>query len=50
MKCHRHAELVSASMPRSFSQTGKTQPDSNMEAWVLKQVQDDGRGGSHGTL
>jgi hypothetical protein len=38
---HRHAELVSASMPRSQQQTGCVQPRTTIEAWTLKQVQGD---------
>jgi hypothetical protein len=38
---HRHAELVSASMPRFYDQTGFIQSGTDSEAWVLKQVQDD---------
>ncbi|MBK8628820.1 MAG: restriction endonuclease [Sphingomonadales bacterium] len=37
----RHAELVSASMPQSGSETGTGQTSTDGEAWVLKQVQDD---------
>jgi hypothetical protein len=36
-----HAELVSASMPRWWRQARDIQSRSNIEAWVLKQVQDD---------
>jgi len=39
----RHAELVSASMPRSRTNSGSPTFTSNIEAWVLKQVQDDDR-------
>jgi hypothetical protein len=38
----RHAELVSASMPRWWGKARITQFVSGIEAWVLKQVQDDG--------
>jgi hypothetical protein len=38
----RHAELVSASMPRRWGSARDIQSRSNIEAWVLKQVQDDG--------
>ena len=41
----RHAELVSASMPRSWGGSGWCEPVSNCEAWTLKQVQGDGRSG-----
>jgi hypothetical protein len=43
---HRHAELVSASMPQCSSETGCSQIVTSNEAWVLKQVQDDGCRGS----
>jgi hypothetical protein len=43
-KHHRHAELVSASMPRILSEIGTIQLCPALEAWVLKQVQDDGEG------
>ena len=39
----RHAELVSASMPRSLSEIGTIQTCTSIEAWVLKQVQDDAK-------
>jgi hypothetical protein len=38
----RHAELVSASMPQWWVTAGIIQFVSGIEAWVLKQVQDDG--------
>jgi DNA-directed RNA polymerase specialized sigma24 family protein len=38
----RHAELVSASMPQWWGSARDFQSRSNIEAWVLKQVQDDG--------
>jgi hypothetical protein len=41
----RHAELVSASMPRIGRQAGCVESISSSEAWVLKRVQDDGRCG-----
>jgi hypothetical protein len=41
----RHAELVSASMPRFGRQAGCIQSSPNNEAWVLKRVQDDERCG-----
>jgi hypothetical protein len=50
MEHRRHAELVSASMPHSRRQTGCISCFKNDEAWVLKRVQDDGRGGTNGTL
>jgi hypothetical protein len=39
---YRHAELVSASMPQWWGKARIIQSRSNVEAWVLKQVQDDG--------
>ena len=42
---HRHAELVSASMPISWGGSGWCEPVSNCEAWPLKQVQGDERSG-----
>ena len=39
---HCHAELVSASMPRCRSNSGNPALASNLAAWILKQVQDDG--------
>jgi hypothetical protein len=41
----RHAELVSASMPRIGRQAGYIQSSRNNETWVLKRVQHDGRWG-----
>jgi hypothetical protein len=41
---HRHAELVSASMPQCLGQSGIIQSRAQSEAWVLKQVQDDSVG------
>jgi hypothetical protein len=41
----RHAELVSASMPRKLSQISTCLDGTNIEAWTLKQVQGDGRSG-----
>jgi hypothetical protein len=38
---YRHAELVSASMPQSLGETGCSQFIRTIEAWTLKQVQDD---------
>jgi hypothetical protein len=38
----RHAELVSASLPRRWGKVRNIQFVSGIEAWVLKQVQDDG--------
>jgi phosphoenolpyruvate carboxylase len=40
----RHAELGSASMPRSSAMGSETETPSNAEAWTLKQVQGDGEG------
>jgi isoleucyl-tRNA synthetase len=37
----RHAELVSASMPRTSGETGSSESGSGGEAWTLKQVQGD---------
>jgi hypothetical protein len=36
-----HAELVSVSMPHCLCETGERQLVTEIEAWVLKQVQDD---------
>ena len=43
-KHDRHAELVSASMPRWSNQTLTIQTCTHVEAWTLKQVQGDGEG------
>ena len=37
----RHAELVSASMPRWWSEADNIKFGSGIEAWALKQVQGD---------
>ena len=40
----RHAELVSASMPHCSCKSDTIRHGITIEAWVLKQVQDDGEG------
>jgi hypothetical protein len=50
MELHSHAELVSASMPQTLSQSRTIQNKRGITAWTLKQVQGDNRGGNNGTL